>query len=259
MALTEGQFIRYVRQILLDEVGEEGQERLLAARALVVGAGGLGVPVASYLAAAGVGTLGIADGDKVMLSNLQRQIAYAVTDIGELKTARLAQRLKENNPEVKLTQHPRLCADNIGEIVASYDLVVDGCDNFPTRYLVNAACVQARKPLVSAALSSFTGELAAFTPGGPCYQCIFPQMPDHNESPGCVGGDILGPMAGLLGCWQALEVFKQILNLPGRLNSEILIFDGLSYISRRIRLRYEASCPTCGGKHGGGTLLRSIA
>lgn len=259
MALTEEQFIRYSRQILLDEIGEEGQERLLGARVLVVGAGGLGVPVASYLAAAGVVTLGIADGDKVMLSNLHRQIAYTVADIGEPKTTRLARRLKENNPEVKLTEHPRLCADNIGEIVASYDLVADGCDNFPTRYLVNAACVQARKPLVSAALSRFTGELAAFTPRGPCYQCVFPQMPDRYEAQGCVEGGILGPMAGLLGCWQALEVLKQILKLPGRLDSEILIFDGLGYVSRRIRLRNEVSCPACGGKYGGGTLLRSIA
>jgi molybdopterin/thiamine biosynthesis adenylyltransferase len=259
MALTEEQFIRYVRQILLDEIGEEGQERLLAARVLVVGAGGLGVPVASYLAAAGVGTLGIADGDKVMLSNLHRQIAYAATDIGEPKTARIVRRLKENNPEVNLTEHPRLGADNIGEIVASYDLVADGCDNFPTRYLVNEACVQACKPLVSAALSRFTGELAVFTPDGPCYQCLFPKMPDRYETQGCVEGGVLGPMAGLLGCWQALELLKQILNLPGRLNSEILIFDGLEYISRRIRLRRDDSCPACGGQHGADTLLRSIA
>ncbi len=259
MALTEEQFIRYVRQILLEEVGAEGQQRLLGARVLVVGVGGLGVPLASYLAAAGVGTLGIADGDKIMLSNLHRQVAYTATDVGKHKTARLARRIKENSPEVILTEHPRLCADNIGEIVARYDLVADGCDNFPTRYLVNAACAQARKPLVSAALSRFTGELAAFIPGGACYQCIWPQIPDRYTAQGCVEGGILGPMAGLLGCWQALEVLKQILNLPERLDSEMVIFDGLGYGSRRIRLRRNDSCPACGGQHGANTLLRSIA
>ncbi len=259
MALTEDQFIRYVRQILLDEVGAEGQQRLLDARVLVVGVGGLGVPLASYLAAAGVGTLGVADGDKIMLSNLHRQIAYTTTDIGKPKTARLARRINENNPGVLVTEHTRLCADNIAEIVACYDLVADGCDNFPTRYLVNAACVQACKPLVSAALSRFTGELAAFVPGGACYQCVWPQIPDRNTTQGCVEGGILGPMAGLLGCWQALEVLKQILNLPARLDSEMVIFDGLGYVSRRIRLRRNDSCSTCGERHGTDTLLRSIA
>lgn len=262
--LNDTQLTRYARQILLDEVGEEGQERLQAARVLVVGAGGLGVPVASYLAAAGVGTVGIADGDAIAASNLPRQIAYAQSEIGGSKTERLKRRLLSNNPDAIVVEHPRLAADNIHDIVARYDLIADGCDNFPTRYLVNIACVQARKPLVSGALSRFTGQLAAFAPGGPCYQCVFPEMPDHAPVQGCVDGGILGPMAGLLGCWQALEVLKQLLDLPGRLDGELMIFDGLAYRNRRIRFDRAPACLTCadafsGGRHGADPLLRSTA
>ena len=259
MPLSDTQALRYARQTLLEEVGEEGQERLLASRVLVVGAGGLGVPLAGYLAAAGVGTLGIADGDRVAYTNLPRQIAYAEDDVGQPKTACLARRLTDNNPAVQIIEHPRLTVDNAEEIVAGYDLVADGCDNFATRYLVNAVCVQARKTLVSAALSRFTGELAAFAPGGACYQCLFPATPDRNEAQGCVEGGILGPMAGLLGCWQALEVLKQILNLSGRLENELLIFDGLNQVTRRIRLRKDPVCPTCGGNRGEDTVFRATA
>lgn len=262
--LNDIQLTRYARQILLDEVGEEGQERLQAARVLVVGAGGVGVPVASYLAAAGVGTIGIADSDRIAVSNLPRQIAYAQSEIGDAKTGRLKQRLLANNPDTVVVEHPRLAANSdIHAIVAQYDLIADGCDNFPTRYLVNAACVQARKPLVSGALSRFAGQLAAFAPGGPCYQCVFPEMPDHAPVQGCVDGGILGPMAGMLGCWQALEVLKQILRIPGRLDGELMIFDGLAYRSRRIRFEHVTECPTCAGafpgeRHGADSLLRSI-
>lgn len=257
--LSDRQLARYARQILLDEVGEDGQERLQAARVLVVGAGGLGVPVASYLAAAGVGTVGIADSDRIAASNLPRQIAYAQSEIGDSKTERLKQRLLSNNPDAVVVEHPRLAADNIHDIVARYDLVADGCDNFPTRYLVNATCVHARKPLVSGALSRFTGQLAAFAPGGACYQCVFPRMPDAEPRQGCVDGGILGPMAGLLGCWQALEVLKQILKVSGRLDSELVIIDGLSHVTRRIRLRQDSGCPTCGGNRGEDTVLRATA
>ena len=257
--LSDVQLSRYARQILLDEVGEDGQEQLRASRVLVVGAGGLGVPVASYLAAAGVGTVGIADSDRIAVSNLPRQIAYASSQIGDAKTDRLRERMLANNPDAIVVEHPRLAPDNIHAIVAQYDLVADGCDNFPTRYLVNAACVRARKPLVSGALSRFTGELAVFVPHGPCYQCLFPKMPDLQQTQGCVEGGILGPMAGLLGCWQALEVLKQMLGIPGRLENELLIVDGLNHVTRRIRLRKDSDCPTCGGNRGEDTVLRATA
>lgn len=262
--LNDAQLNRYARQILLDEVGEDGQERLRVARVLVVGAGGLGVPVASYLAAAGVGTVGIADSDRIAVSNLPRQIAYAQSELGDAKTERLRVRLRANNPDAIVVEHPRLAPDNVHDIVAQYDLVADGCDNFPTRYLVNAACVQARKPLVSGALSRFTGQLAAFVPGGACYQCVFPEMPDRAPAQGCVDGGILGPMAGLVGCWQALEVLKQLLESPGRLDGELMIFDGLAYRHRRIRFDRSPGCVTCsdavrGEPHGADSLLRSIA
>ena len=262
--LDDAQLMRYARQILLDGVGEEGQERLRASRVLVVGAGGLGVPAASYLAAAGVGTLGIADSDTIAASNLPRQVVYAQSDIGLSKIQRLKERLLANNPDIEVPEHPRVTDDNAQDIVTEYDLVADGCDNFPTRYRVNVACARAHKPLVSGALSRFTGQLAAFAPGGPCYQCVFPEMPDHAPVQGCVDGGILGPMAGLLGCWQALEVLKQLLDLPGRLDGELMIFDGLAYRNRRIRFDRAPACLTCadafsGGRHGADPLLRSTA
>lgn len=264
MTLSDDQLSRYARQILLPEVGEAGQERLRAARVLVVGAGGLGVPVASYLAAAGIGTVGLADGDTIARSNLPRQIAYAEIDIGASKTARLAQRLRANNPETQVIEHPRLEAGNIDAVVGAYDLVADGCDNFPTRYLVNAACVRARRVLVSAALSRFTGELGVFVPDGPCYQCLFPKKPNQEQTQGCVDGGILGPMAGLLGCWQALEMLKQILEMPGRLRAELLVYDAYIYLHRRIELSYHSGCPVCvnpssGESHAANPVFRSIA
>lgn len=245
--LTDIQLTRYARQIFLEEVGEEGQEKIVSSRVLVVGAGGLGVPIASYLAAAGVGVLGIADGDTVDLRNLHRQITYGPDDIGKSKTVRLRQRIQENDSQVNVILHSRISSENVDEIVEKYEWVCDGCDNFPTRYLINAACVRLGKPLISGALSRFTGELAVFQPGGPCYQCAFPMSPDNEQMQGCVDGGILGPMAGLLGCWQALEVLKQILGLPTRLQSELLLFDSLNYLTRRIALRKDPSCKVCGG------------
>lgn len=244
--LSDMQLTRYARQIFLNEVGEEGQEKILAARVLVVGAGGLGVPIASYLAAAGVGALGIADDDTVDLRNLHRQVVYGRDDIGKPKTVRLKGGMQHNNFQVNVVEHGRISRQNADDIIGHYDWVCDGCDNFPTRYLVNAACVRLRKPLVSGALSRFTGQLAAYQPDGPCYQCAFPVSPDSEEAQGCVDGGILGPMAGLVGCWQALEVLKQILELPMRLQSELLLFDGMNYLSRRIALQKNPSCDVCG-------------
>lgn len=245
-SLSDDLLMRYARQILLPEVGEEGQERLAAARVLIVGAGGLGVPVASYLAAAGVGRLGIADGDTVALSNLPRQVAYAADDIGQSKVERLAASVRANNPRVEVEGYGYLTEDNAGEIVAGYDLVADCCDNFPTRYLVNAACVKSGRPLVSAALSRYSGQLAVFAPGGACYQCMVPDSPDNEAVQGCVEGGILGPLAGLLGCWQAMEVLKQLLGLQPDMAGRMLLVDALDWRTQTIRVARDAGCPVCG-------------
>ena len=253
------QRVRYARQILLDDVGEEGQEKLAQAKVLVIGAGGLGVPVVSYLAAAGVGTIGIADGDVVELSNLHRQIAYRTRDIGAPKTAQLSLRVRDNNERARIVEHPRVTPTNADDIVAGYDFIADGSDNFITRYLINAVCRRRRKILVSAALERFTGELATFLPDGPCYRCVFPLAPDRESAQGCVAGGILGPMAGLLGCWQALEILKQILELPGRLRGELLLFDAVTNDCRRIRLRRDPSCEICGSEPHENSVLRGTA
>lgn len=246
-ALSDEQCLRYARQILLPEVEEAGQARLLDARVLVVGAGGLGVPLASYLAAAGVGTLGIADGDRVDVRNLHRQIAYAECDVGRSKTGRLRARILANNGGIEVVTLPHLTADNVEAIVEGFDIVADGCDNYPTRHLVSAACVRQKKTLVSGALSHSDGQLAVFAPGEACYRCMVPQAPDGFLSQGCVEGGILGPFAGLFGCWQALEVVRQILRSPHRMQNELLLFDARRYETTRIRLKKRAGCPACGG------------
>lgn len=245
--LSDAQCLRYARQILLPEVGEEGQARLLQARTLVVGAGGLGVPIASYLAAAGVGTLGIADSDRVDIRNLHRQIAYAEHDVGEAKSNRLRKRIHANNSGIAVQTFPHLTQQNVDAIVEDFDIVVDGCDNYPTRYLLSEACVRQGKILVSGALSHSDGQLAVFVPGGACYRCMVPQAPDAFLSQGCVEGGILGPFAGLFGCWQALEVVRQLLRSPHRMHNELLLFDARRYETTRIRLKRRTGCPSCGG------------
>ncbi|MEO8332009.1 MAG: HesA/MoeB/ThiF family protein [Gallionella sp.] len=247
MELDDDALVRYARQILLPEVGEDGQQRLAAASVLIVGAGGLGVPVASYLAAAGVGRLGMADGDTVALSNLPRQVAYATADIGLSKVVWLAASLSENNPNVEVECYGYLTGDNVGEIIATYDLVADCCDNFPTRYLVNSACVRQGKPLVSAALSRYSGQLAVFVPGAGCYQCMVPDSPDNETVQGCVEGGILGPLAGLLGCWQAFEVLKQLMGLQPDMAGNMLLVDALDWRTQTIRIAKNVDCPVCGG------------
>lgn len=248
MPLSDDLLMRYARQILLPEVGEEGQERLAAASVLIIGAGGLGVPLASYLAAAGVGRLGIADGDTVALSNLPRQVAYATDDIGQSKVGRLTASLRANNPHAEVTGYGYLTEDNIDGVVAGYDLVADGCDNFPTRYLVNAACVKFARPLVSAALSRYSGQLAVFKAGGACYQCMVPDSQDNQAVQGCVEGGILGPLAGVLGCWQALEVLKQLLGLQPDMAGKVLLVDALDWRTQTIAVGKNRFCPVCGGR-----------
>ncbi|ARU31785.1 hypothetical protein CAP31_08895 [Sulfuriferula sp. AH1] len=246
MIFRDDVLIRYARQILLPDVGEAGQERLSNARVLIVGAGGLGVPVASYLGAAGVGVIGIADGDTVALSNLPRQVAYADKDVGARKTAQLKANIVGNNPLVEVVEHTYLTEQNVRSIVADYDIVADCSDNFPTRYLVNAACMDLGKTLVFAALSRFSGQLAVFSPLVSCYQCMVPEPPDSEVAQSCVEGGILGPVAGLVGCWQALEVLKQILGLKPNMQGMLMLLDSLDNRTHMICLTKNPACPVCG-------------
>ncbi len=247
--------LRYSRQIMLDQVDIDGQERLLAGHALVVGAGGLGSPVLLYLAAAGVGTLGIVDHDTVDLTNLQRQIIHSDEDVGEAKVRSAAERVEALNPEVRTVEHrTRLTAANARELVADYDLVIDGSDNFAARYLLNDACYFARVPLVSAALVRFEGQLATYKayarPAGddgyPCYRCLFPQPPDPSLVPRCDTVGIFGAVAGVMGTLQAVEALKELLGLGTGLAGKLLLFDALDQTFRKIAAKRDPGCPLCG-------------
>ena len=249
--LSDTEFERYARHLILDEVGEEGQAKLLAARVLVVGAGGLGSPLLLYLAAAGVGTLGIVDDDAVSLSNLQRQVIHRTADIGRLKTASAADGLKAIEPAVTLELWPqRLTEANIDDLVARYDLVADGSDNFTTRYLVNDACVRAGKPFVSGALLRFEGQLSVFKPhagpGHPCYRCLFPEAPDPGSIPRCEEAGILGPVAGVIGTLQATEVLKELLGIGESLSGRLMMYDALATSFYTVRVPRDPHCPSCG-------------
>jgi len=246
--LSDNDTIRYARQVLLDAVGETGQNQLLSSSVLIVGAGGLGVPLATYLAAAGVGCIGLADSDTVEYTNLHRQVAYGPDDVGKSKTACLKKRLLENNPNVVVTEHPRLTKENAEQIMSAYDLVADGCDNYPTRFLVNAACVKTGTTLVATALSRFDGQIMAFNGGSPCYQCLVGNMPDQHTAQGCVDGGIVGPVAGMFGCWQALEIIKQLLKMSSRLTSQLLMVDVINNRNHSIKIKANPQCPVCGGR-----------
>lgn len=249
MALTDAQLDRYARHILLREIGGAGQKKLLDARVLVIGAGGLGAPALLYLAAAGVGTLGIVDDDIVSLSNLQRQIAYATDEIGAPKTAMAARRLNALNPDALIEPRAlRLTAENAAEIVAPYDLVLDGCDNFETRFAVNDACLALGKPLVSAAIGEFDGQLAVFRPDRatrPCYRCFVPEPPEGAAR--CTEQGVVGALAGVIGAWAALEAVKEIVGFGDSLAGHLVLFDGLSAETRKVRLKRDPACPACGG------------
>lgn len=253
MDLTDEQLERYARHIILKEVGGAGQAKLLNARVLVVGAGGLGSPLLMYLAAAGVGTLGIVDDDTVSLSNLQRQIIHTTGSIGRSKTDSAADTLGTVNPNVKIIRHQtRLDAENALELLSGYDVVADGCDNFETRFLINDACYFAETPLVSAALGQFEGQLAtfkAFDPAGdkPCYRCIFPEPPPPGAVPSCADGGILGAIAGVMGTLQSVEILKEILDIGSSLAGYLLIYDALSTDFRKVAVRPDPACALCGG------------
>jgi molybdopterin/thiamine biosynthesis adenylyltransferase len=249
--LTEEQFRRYARHLILDEVGEEGQARLLQARVLVVGAGGLGSPALLYLAAAGVGTIGVVDNDRVDLTNLQRQIVHTTRNIGVLKVDSARETLAAINPDIRVETHAlRLGPDNAAGLISEYDLVADGSDNFATRYLLNDLCFQLEKPLVAAALSPFEGQLSTFRPylgaGHPCYRCLFREPPPPDLVPRCEEAGILGAVAGVLGTLQAVEVLKELLGLGESLDGSLLIYDAARARFHTIRIGKDPACPTCG-------------
>jgi len=245
---TPEQLIRYSRHFLLPEVGEDGQAKLLQAKVLMVGAGGLGSPAAYYLAAAGVGTLGIIDNDVVDISNLQRQILHANDRVGMPKVESAKKTLEALNPDVKVIPYQaKLTSENIMEIIKDYDFVVDGCDNFPTRYLVNDACVLTKKPNVHGSIFQFEGQATVFYPGkGPCYRCLYPEPPPAELAPSCAEAGVLGVLPGLIGVIEALEAIKLILGKGDILIGRLLCFNTLTMEINSLRLRRDPNCPMCG-------------
>ncbi len=237
---------RYSRHLSLEEVGELGQARLTQARVLVIGVGGLGCPLSLYLAASGVGTIGLIDPDRVALSNLNRQILFETADIGRLKTEAAADRLEEFNPEIQTELHPfKLNNPNAEEIISQYDLVADGSDNPETRYLVNAICVKLKKPLISAAIHGWEGQLYRFDTANnsACYQCLYPDSPLKGETPTCAESGVLSPLAGMMGSWQAAETIKQILGI-GKVG-EFHRIDLMAGQSKQATIQKDSACPVC--------------
>jgi len=247
--MTPEEIERYARHIVLREIGGPGQNRLLSTKLLCIGAGGLGSPALLYLAAAGVGTLGVVDNDEVSLSNLQRQILHETSAIGEAKTTSAMRAIARVNPLVKVVPHAlRLNENNVGQIIAGYDLVLDGTDNFETRYLVNAACVRAQTPLISAAMSQWEGQISVYDPanGGPCYQCVFPEAPAVGLAPNCAQAGVMGALAGVMGSMMAGEAIKLITGAGQVLRGEILIYDSLFGETRKLKISARKDCPICG-------------
>lgn len=246
--LSAEEVLRYSRHLIVPEVGTEGQRRLKDARVLLVGAGGLGSPVALYLAAAGVGRIGIVDLDAVDATNLQRQVLHGTKDVGRPKARSARDRILDVNPHVDVVLHEaRLASGNALEIVGGYDLVVDGADNFPTRYLVNDACVLLGKPDVYASVFRFEGQASVFgAPGGPCYRCLYPEPPPPGLVPSCAEGGVLGVLPGLLGLVQATETVKLVLGLGETLAGRLLLVDALRMEFRTVRLQKDPACPACG-------------
>lgn len=244
---TPEQITRYARHFTLPEVGEKGQAKLLDAKVLCIGAGGLGSPAAFYLAAAGVGTIGIIDHDVVDLSNLQRQILHTNDRVGMPKVESAQKTLNALNPEIKIIPlNERLSSENVLRIIKDFDIVVNGCDNFPTRYLINDACVMAKKPLVDGSIFQFEGQATVFYPDrGPCYRCLFPEPPPPGAAPSCAEAGVLGVLPGLVGCVQALETIKLILSAGRPLIGRMMHFDTLSSEVRVLKLRRDPNCLVC--------------
>jgi adenylyltransferase/sulfurtransferase len=249
MRLNVEELQRYSRHLIMPEVTAKGQSRLKAARVLCIGAGGLGSPAALYLAAAGVGTIGIVDFDEVDLSNLQRQILHGTKDIGRGKLDSARDRLYDINPQIEIELHKcRFSSENAFELVTGYDVVVDGCDNFPTRYLSNDVCVFARKPNVYGSVFRFEGQTTVFAPhlNGPCYRCLFPEPPPPESVPNCAQAGVLGVLPGIIGMLQAIETLKLILGIGEPLVGRLLHFDALKVKFRELNLRRDPQCPVCG-------------
>jgi molybdopterin/thiamine biosynthesis adenylyltransferase/rhodanese-related sulfurtransferase len=244
---TPAQLTRYARHFTLPEVGETGQAKLLEGRVLCIGAGGLGSPVAFYLAAAGVGTIGIIDHDVVDLSNLQRQILHTTARLGMPKVESAQKTLNALNPDVNIIGfNERLSSENVMRIIQDFDVIVNGCDNFPTRYLINDACVMAKKPLVDGSIFQFEGQATVFSPGrGPCYRCLFPEPPPPGAAPSCAEAGVLGVLPGLVGCVQAVEAMKLLLGAGRPLIGRMLQVDTLSREVRMLKLRRDPHCLVC--------------
>ncbi len=245
--LTPQQVTRYSRHIIMPQVGSRGQRTLMESKVLIIGAGGLGSPVALYLALAGVGTIGIVDFDRVELSNLQRQVLHDTTSIGRPKVESAKATLNRYNPDVHVVTHEfPLTSENALEVIPQYDVVVNGADNFPARYLVNDACYLAGKPLVDGSILIFDGQASVFLPGQGCYRCLFPTPPPPGSVPSCAEAGVLGALPGLVGSIQAIETMKLLLGIGKPLAGRLLIIDALTMEFREVRLRRNAKCPLCG-------------
>lgn len=249
MAFTNEQLERYSRHIILKEVGAKGQKKLLNAKVLIIGAGGLGAPVAMYLAAAGIGTIGIADADEVDLSNLQRQIIHATKDVGKPKVESAKETMEAMNPDVTVkTYHTFVTSENIMDLIKDYDFIIDGTDNFPAKFLINDACVMAKKPFSHAGIIRFQGQLMTYVPGeGPCYRCVFKNPPPKDAVPTCKQAGVIGAMGGVIGSLQAMEAIKYILGKGDLLTGYLLTYDALKMEFRKIKLPSNThNCAVCG-------------
>ncbi|MFH1540109.1 MAG: molybdopterin-synthase adenylyltransferase MoeB [bacterium] len=245
---TEESIRRYGRQIILPEIGGKGQRKLLESRVLLIGAGGLGAPNALYLAAAGIGTIGIIDDDKVEMSNLHRQVVHSTKDLGRPKVESAMETMKSINPDIEVIAFKeRITSKNAMEIIRDFDLVVDGCDSFATRYLVNDACVLLGKPNVYGSVFRFEGQASLFVPGeGPCYRCLFPEPPPAGMVPSCQEAGVLGVLPGVIGLIQSTEALKYLLGIGESLRDRLLLFDALRMEFRYMKTRRDPACPVCG-------------
>ena len=250
MSLSQDQIERYSRQILLPNIGGKGQEKILNAKVLIIGAGGLGSPCALYLASAGIGRIGIVDSDSVELNNLQRQVLHSVKNVGSPKVESAKERLNAINPDIEVIPHNiRLASGNILGIIKDYDIIVDGSDNFPTRYLVNDTCVLAKKPLSHGGIFRFDGQAITILPKkSACYRCLFPEPPPPGLVPSCQEGGILGAVAGVIGTIQANEVLKYVLGIGDLLAGKLLVFNALDSSFRQVKVPKDPKCPICGDK-----------
>lgn len=256
MNFNEEQLERYSRHIILEDVGPEGQEKLLSGKVLIIGAGGLGAPAALYLAAAGVGTIGLVDGDTVDLSNLQRQVIHFTPDVGKPKVISAREKLGAINPDVRVvTYQRRAAADNIAGIIGEYDFIIDGTDNFAAKFLINDACVLAGKPFSHGGILRFDGQTMTYLPGEACYRCIFTSPPPRNAVPSCSQAGILGAVAGMLGTIQAAEALKFLIGKGDLLVNRLLIFNALRMKFRTVGIQRNPGCPVCGNNPSITTLI----